>query len=108
MAPLHAINFNTVGARELFSAIEDFVGASLPKGERQSEGYLVDFKRDWDKSDKALRVVAGFANTFGGIIVIGVSEHAGRADEIVGVPSAKELRTQIAGSIAAIAAGAQR
>lgn len=77
------------------------MGASLPKGERQSEGYLVDFKRDWDKSDKALRVVAGFANTFGGIIVIGVSEHAGRADEIVGVPSAKELRTQIAGSIAA-------
>jgi len=98
MADLHSISFAAIGDQQLFSAISDFVGASLPPGDRQQETYVVDFKQEW--GEKALRVVAGFANTFGGVIVIGVSENAGRADQIIGVPSNKEITTQIASSIA--------
>jgi hypothetical protein len=99
MTQLHSINLNSVGDTELFAAIQDFIGSSLPAADRQSEGYTVDFKQEW--GDKSLRVVAGFANTFGGIIVIGVSEAAGRADEIIGASSAaRELKTQVAASIA--------
>jgi hypothetical protein len=98
MADLHSISFASIGDQELFSAISDFVGASLPPGDRQQETYVVDFKQEW--GEKSLRVVAGFANTFGGVIVIGVSENAGRAAQIIGVPSNKEITTQIASSIA--------
>jgi len=98
MADLHSISFASIGDQELYSAISDFVGASLPPGDRQQETYVVDFKQEW--GEKSLRVVAGFANTFGGVIVIGVSENAGRADQIIGVDSNKEITTQIASSIA--------
>lgn len=98
MADLHSISFSSIGDQELFSAIADFVGNSLPPGDRQQETYVVDFKQEW--GEKALRVVAGFANTFGGVIVVGVSENAGRADQIIGVQSSKEIMTQIASSIA--------
>jgi Putative DNA-binding domain len=98
MPDLFAISFTSVGDEELFSAVSEFVGVSLDPGDRQSEGYTVDFKQEW--SDKSLRVVAAFANTFGGVIVIGVSEDSGRASEIIGVTSTRELKTQIAGSIA--------
>jgi len=97
MADLHSISFGSISDHELFSAIGDFVGSSLPPGDRQQETYVVDFKQEW--GEKALRVVAGFANTFGGVIVVGVSENAGRADEIIGVQSNKEIMTQIASSI---------
>jgi len=98
MADLHSISFASIGDQELYSAISDFVGASLPPGDRQQETYVVDFKQEW--GEKSLRVVAGFANTFGGVIVIGVSENAGRADQIIGIDSNKEITTQIASSIA--------
>jgi hypothetical protein len=98
MPDLHSISFSSIGDQELFSAIADFVGDSLPPGDRQQETYVVDFKQEW--GEKALRVVSGFANTFGGVIVVGVSENAGRADQIIGVPSNKEITTQIASSIA--------
>lgn len=98
MAGLHSISFTSIGDQELFLTISDFVGASLAPGDRQQETYVVDFKEQW--GEKSLRVVAGFANTFGGVIVIGVSENAGRADQIIGVPSSKEITTQIASSIA--------
>src|SRR5947207_8031843 len=41
------------------------------------------------------------ANTFGGLIVIGISEEDGRAKAIEGEPSSSELKTRLAGSIAA-------
>jgi predicted HTH transcriptional regulator len=59
----------------------------------------VDFKASW--SDSALRTVAVFPNTFGGLLLVGVSEDDGRADQIVGIAAQRqELKTTIASSIA--------
>ncbi len=96
---LNDLNFITAGDEEIYKAIENLVDINAPQTERQAEGYTVDFKEEW--ADKSLRVVASFANTYGGIIVIGVSESAGRADNIVGVGGKGELKTKIAGSISA-------
>ncbi len=93
------LNFTAAGDTDIYQAIEKFVDISAPQTDRQAEGYTVDFKAQW--SDNSLRVVASFANTFGGTIVIGVSELSGRANEIVGVPTKGELKTKIAGSISA-------
>jgi Putative DNA-binding domain len=98
MASLHALNFATAGESELYPAISDFAGVTRDPGDRQQEGYTVDFKEEW--GERSLRVVAAFANTFGGIIVVGISERDGRADEIVGVAAKSEITTQIASSIA--------
>jgi hypothetical protein len=85
--------------KDLYSAVEIFARVALPQAERTQEGYLLDFKAIWN--DTALKAVAAFANTFGGILVIGVSEKDGRADDIVGVPSQRhELKTRIASMIA--------
>src|ERR1700675_3164387 len=85
--------------KDLYSAIEIFTRIALPQAERMQEGYLLDFKALWN--DTALKAVAAFANTYGGILVIGVSDKDGRADEIVGVPSQRhELKTRIASMIA--------
>jgi hypothetical protein len=85
--------------KDLYTAIEIFLRITLPQTERTQEGYLLDFKASW--SDTALKAVAAFANTFGGILVLGVSDKDGRADEIVGIPSQRhELKTRIASMIA--------
>ncbi len=85
--------------KDLFAAIEVFTRIALPQTERTQEGYLLDFKALWN--DTALKAVAAFANTFGGILVIGISDKDGRADDIVGVPSQRhELKTRIASMIA--------
>jgi len=98
VADLNSINLTIVSDSDLFSVIEDFTRISLPQADRQSEGYTVDFKREW--SDESLRVIAAFANTFGGIIIVGVSEVSGRADQIIGVLSSREVKTQFASAIA--------
>jgi predicted HTH transcriptional regulator len=70
-----------------------------PQTDRAQEGYLLDFKAAW--SDSALKGIAAFANTFGGLSLIGVCEKVGRADELVGVVSQRqELKTSIASAIA--------
>lgn len=85
--------------KELYAAVEVFARIASPQPERTQEGYLLDFKGTW--SDSALRAVAAFANTFGGLLLIGVTDEDGRADELVGVPSQRhELKTRIASSIA--------
>lgn len=85
--------------KDLYTAIELFTRMGSPQPERTQEGYLLDFKAIWN--DTALKAVAAFANTFGGLLLIGVSDKDGRADEIVGVPSQRhELKTRIASSIA--------
>lgn len=85
--------------QDLYKAIEVFTRIASPQTDRAQEGYLLDFKALW--SDSALRAVAAFANTFGGLLLVGVSEDHGRADQLLGVPSQRqELKTSIASSIA--------
>lgn len=85
--------------KDLYSAIEVFARIALPQTERMQEGYLLDFKGTW--SDSALTTVAAFANTFGGLLLVGVSDKFGRADELVGIASQRhELKTRIASVIA--------
>jgi len=96
---LYKDNLNTGSDADLFAAIEIFIRPSSPPPDRTQEGYLLDFKANW--SDSALRTVAAFANTFGGLLFVGVSEQQGRADQIVGILSPRqELKTSIASSIA--------
>ena len=72
---------------------------SDPQEERLPEGWTLDFKERW--SDEMLKHAAAFANTFGGLLLVGVSEKDGKPQEIVGVQLRSELKTQIASSIAA-------
>jgi hypothetical protein len=93
-------DLGTVEAADLFAAIEEFTGVALAPEDRTPEGYLLDFKQEW--SEKAVKTVAAFANTFGGLLIVGVSEKNGRADQIVGITVGprQELKTSIASSIA--------
>ena len=96
---LYTDDLSRFGDPELFAAVEAFTKVNQPPTDRTQEGYLVDFKANW--SDSSLRAVAAFANTFGGLLVVGVSDKDGRADQIVGIPSPRqELKTTIASSIA--------
>jgi hypothetical protein len=84
---------------DLYVAVEAFTRVASPPADRMQEGYLLDFKETWSIS--ALRTVAAFANTFGGLLLVGVSEKGGRADQLVGIPSQRhELKTSIASAIA--------
>lgn len=97
MAFLHSINLTSIGETELYAAVSDFVGTALPPGDRTQEGYTVDFKQEWSEKSPRHR---GLREHFGGVIVVGVSEAAGRADQVIGVTTSKELTMQIASSIA--------
>jgi hypothetical protein len=104
MAPtdidLYKDDLTALEDKDLYAAIELFTRLASPQPQRMQEGYLLDFKSVWN--DTALKAVAAFANTFGGLLLIGVGEKDGRADEIVGVPAQRhELKTGIASSIAA-------
>jgi hypothetical protein len=96
---LFTADFSILTGADLYTAIVDFTRCNLPPEERTQEGYTVDFKEKW--SERSLRVIAAFANTFGGIVVVGVSEDKGRANEIVGEQSKGELKTRLAAAIAA-------
>jgi predicted HTH transcriptional regulator len=96
---LFTADFLQLTGTTLHDAVHVITRADLPQDDRAQEGYMLDFKEEW--GDKSLRVVAAFANTFGGVIVIGVTELKGKADKIVGVLQNSELKTRIAGSIAA-------
>lgn len=79
---------------ELFEAIVDFAKA------QPTEGWRHDYTEKWE--DAALKTIAGFANTFGGLMVVGVKK--GKKDiacEFPGVESDSEYKTRIASAIAA-------
>ncbi len=96
---LYKDDLNAFGDPELYAAFEIFTRVASPPTDRTQEGYLLDFKAAW--SDSALRTVAAFANTFGGILFVGVSEKDARADQLIGIVSQRqELKTSIASSIA--------
>lgn len=90
---LFAVEFGTINNDQRYSAITSFAQAQPTESNRH------DFKSVW--TNDAIKDVAAFANTFGGILVIGVeknqNDHTAR---VVGVPSGSELTTGIASAIA--------
>ena len=96
---LYTTDLSSVGGTELYEAVEALLRLSDPPAERLSEGWTLDFKEQW--SDEMLRHVTAFANTFGGLLIVGVSEKDGKPQGIVGVQLRSELKTQIASSISA-------
>jgi hypothetical protein len=79
---------------ELLSAVESFAAANV------NEGWRHDFTVEW--CDSALKKVAAFANTFGGLLLVGIKKD--KSDlrcELRGVDSPNEYKTRIASSIAA-------
>lgn len=95
---LYKDDFSRLADADVFNAIEAFTRISEPLAVRPRESFVLDFKEDW--SDGALHTVDGFAHTFGGLLIVGVSENNGQPDKIVGVESSGELKTRIASSIA--------
>jgi hypothetical protein len=95
---LYRDDLGALSDMQLFSAIEEFCRIGDPLEDRPQEDYRLDFKEEWQ--ERALRVIASFANTFGGLLFIGISEEGGKPKEIVGVQSRREIKTKIASSIA--------
>jgi hypothetical protein len=90
---LFTAEFSTLSNDQRYSAITSLAQAQPTESNRH------DFKSVW--TNDAIKDVAAFANTFGGILVIGVeknqNDHTAR---VVGVPSSSELTTGIASAIA--------
>ncbi len=95
---LYRDDLGAISGTDLFLAIEAFCRIREPIADRPQEDYRLDFKQEWN--EKVLRVVASFANTFGGMLFIGISEERGKPKEIIGVQSQSEIKTRIASSIA--------
>ena len=80
-----------ITAKELYESIEALVAQGM------HECFRLDYKRDW--SDEIVQVVASFANTFGGLVILGVEDNQGRPGAIVGIASSGELKTRISSAI---------
>jgi hypothetical protein len=82
--------------------IRAFLNLESDEDARPSEGERLDFKSNW--IDDLGNLVAGFANTYGGLILLGITEKTGesnRPDAIVGVPRKGEIKGRIVGHIEA-------
>jgi hypothetical protein len=93
MIDLFTAELNTLSNENLYAAIADFAKAQPNESNRH------DFKSIW--TSDTVKHVAAFANTFGGLLIVGVEK--GKADSeatAVGVPSPSEIATGIASSIA--------
>lgn len=93
-ADLFTDDLSALGNDDLFAAIQEFANI------QQTEGWRHDYTEQWDES--SLKNVAAFANTFGGLLIVGVKK--GKRDvapALVGVQSESEYKTRIASAIAA-------
>lgn len=61
-----------------------------------SEGQTLEFKRDTSSLDSILKAVIAFANSAGGIILIGIEDDG----SVVGLPDAAKSQEQVANAIA--------
>jgi hypothetical protein len=87
-------DLSAVTSEELLSGIESFAKANV------NEGWRHDYTAEW--CDPALKKVAAFANTFGGLLLVGIKKEKGDlVCELRGVDSPNEYKTRIASSIAA-------
>jgi len=93
MIDLFTVDFDGLSNEQRYSAIVEFARAQPGESNRH------DFKAIW--ADDTVKDVAAFANSFGGVLVIGVRK--GQKDveaSVGGVPSSSEIATGIASSIA--------
>ncbi len=95
---LFQIDPNSLTDSLLYEAVRQFTGVERSFEERPQESTRLDFKQEWN--DKALQSVAALANTFGGLVIVGISDDKGRAGSIVGIKADTEQATRIASSIA--------
>jgi hypothetical protein len=95
---LYSVDLSSISATDLHKAIVDFTLVDRPIDDRPREGYLLDYKLD--VGEKFLRAVAALANTFGGLLILGVSGLDGRPEKLDGTVSSGELKTQVASVIA--------
>lgn len=95
---LYRVDLQSVPGSSLYRLIHEFTSMDRSIGDRPREGYLLDYKEDF--SDRFLRSVAAFANTFGGLLIVGATELDGRPEKLIGVSVRGELKTKIAGMIA--------
>src|SRR5882757_9070740 len=93
MIDLFTVDFNGLDNDQRYSAIVDFARA------QPAESNKHDFKLIWNND--ALKDIAAFANTFGGLLIIGVEKNQADPEaKVTGVPTNIELTTGIASSIA--------
>jgi uncharacterized tellurite resistance protein B-like protein len=93
MIDLFTADFNSLTNDDRYSAVVDFAKAQPTESNRH------DFKLVWNND--TLKDVAAFANTFGGILIIGVEKNQSDTQaKVIGVTSTSELMTGIASSIA--------
>ncbi len=93
MVDLFTEEFGNLGNDQRYSAIVAFARA------QPSESNRHDFKTIW--ANDAVKDVAAFANTFGGILIVGVEKNRNDPEaKLTGVKSNAELTTGIASSIA--------
>lgn len=96
---LYHANLQSISGADLYQSILDFTRVNFPNGTRPREGFLLDFKTEM--GDKFVRAIAALANTFGGLVILGVADddHDGRPDSLPGVASTGELKTRVANVI---------
>jgi hypothetical protein len=93
MTDLFTVQLNSLSNDQLYSAVVEFAQAQPNESNRH------DFKLIW--TSDAVKDVAAFSNTFGGLLIIGVGKGQGDSQAtIIGVTSSSELTTGIASSIA--------
>jgi len=92
-------DFTLLTGSALHPEIETLLQLSEPTDSRPQESFQLDYKTEW--GDSALKTVAAFANTLGGLLFVGVEEEELRPVAMPGVRSAREEKTRIASSIAA-------
>lgn len=92
MTDLFTVDFSTLDNDHKYSAILEFAAAQPNESNRH------DFKSVW--TDDGVKDVAAFANTFGGLLLIGVGKaQTDTQANMLGVTSASELTTRIASMI---------
>jgi len=93
MVDLFTAEFNSLTNDARYKAIADFAQAQPVESNRH------DFKLIWNND--TLKDVAAFANTLGGILIIGIEKNQSHPEaKMTGVTSNSELTTGIASSIA--------
>ncbi len=94
---LYHTNLRSITAAALYQLIREFTQIDQPREARPREGYRLDFKEDL--SEGFIQSIAAMANTFGGLVIVGVSEVDGRPESVVGVLNPGELKTRVANLI---------